>query len=187
MSYDNEFAKSTPQEVAGTRNLWHDFAVMPAFVYPVGVALIMALSGVNLLICALIITGAILYQNHLSKQEALKEARARAAGFANCAGPIVVSSQDPNEGPEQVAERARAFRENLRMSGNPYAEIIPIIEMPYAPMIYSNGQFSMGFTVYQACVDARRYEENMKWYNGKCPDILKPHFAAYVLPTPQPK
>lgn len=129
--------------------------------------------------------GAILYHNYAAKQEALKEAKSRAASYANMIGPIVVGSDNPEENVFDVAEKAKAWRENLKLSGNPYADLLPIIEYPYSPMLYQVGQLSAGWSIYQKQLAETQHMENLKWYEGKCPAPLKGLFASAVLPSVQ--
>jgi hypothetical protein len=97
-------------------------------------------------------------------------------------GPIVVGSDNPEENVYLVQEKAKAWREKLKLSGNPYADKIPILEYPYSPMIYSVGQLSAGWSIYCKELAERQHRANMDWYEGKCPTELKALFASAVLP-----
>jgi len=122
---------------------------------------------------------------HLDAQRALEMAKARAASYCNTIGPVMVCSTSPDEGVESIRKRAEAWRESLRLSGNPYWDKIPIVEFPYSPMLFDTLQLSAGWNIYLHLSDARRHAENMKWYEGKCPNDLKGLFASAVLPVPK--
>ncbi len=126
--------------------------------------------------------GVYLFIRHQEKEAELKEAKSRAAAYANMIGPIVVGSDNPEENVYLVQEKAKAWREKLKLSGNPYADKIPIIEYPYSPMIYSVGQLSAGWSIYCKELAERQHRANMDWYEGKCPTELKALFASAVLP-----
>jgi hypothetical protein len=126
--------------------------------------------------------GVYLFVRHQEKEAELKEARSRAAAYANMIGPIVVGSDNPEENVYLVQEKAKAWREKLKLSGNPYADKIPIIEYPYSPMIYSVGQLSAGWSIYCKELAERQHRANIEWYEGKCPSELKALFASAVLP-----
>jgi len=128
---------------------------------------------------------AFLFLRHLSAAQALEKAKAQAAAFTNCIGPVMVCSTLPNEGVEVIRERAEVWRESLKLSGNPYWNVIPIIEFPYSPMLFNSSQLAAGWNIYLHMADARRHAENMQWYEGKCPQVLKALFANAVLPAPK--
>jgi hypothetical protein len=121
----------------------------------------------------------------IERAQALKEAKARAATYANCIGPIVVSSIHPNETVEELELRCEEWRESLKLSGNPYAEKIPVIAMPYQVMLAEYGQLTAGWSTYQRQVGERQHNENIIWHSGKCPSELKALFASAVLPAPK--
>lgn len=125
--------------------------------------------------------------NHIEAAQRLKEAKARAATYANCIGPVVVSSIHPNETVMELEARAQEWREQLRLSGNPYADKIPIITYPYNVMLVEHGQLTAGWSTYQRSVGETQHIENLKWHEGKCPNELKSLFASAVLPAPKPE
>lgn len=139
---------------------------------PTSVGIFMAIAG-------------FLFIRHLDAQRALEMAKARAASYANTIGPIMVCSTSPDEGVEAIQSRAKAWRESLELSGNPYWDKLPIIEFPYSPMLFDSSQLSAGWNIYLHLSDARRHSENMKWYEGKCPNELKALFSSAVLPVPK--
>jgi hypothetical protein len=105
---------------------------------------------------------------------------ARATSYANVSGPVIIASIDPNEPPAEVERRAEEFREQLRLSGNPYADQIKVEAMPYSPMIYDGRQLTMGWNIYQATVAKMQHKKNTDWAEA-CPDQLKPLFLSQVL------
>lgn len=119
------------------------------------------------------------------KNRIAREAAARVASWANICGAQVVQSYDPNEGPDVVAERAKQWRENLRMSGNIYWQEIPIIEYPFQPMIFGLGQLTYAWDIYQRMVGEKRHTENLKWVEGKCPIELRGAVLSQILPAPK--
>lgn len=127
---------------------------------------------------------ALLANYHIQQADKLREAKSRAASYANMIGPIVVGSDNPEENVYDVQEKAKAWREKLELSGNPYAKQLPIIEYPYSPMLYGTGQLSAGWNLYQKQLAEMQHMENIKWYEGKCPAQLKALFASAVLPSP---
>jgi len=129
--------------------------------------------------------GAFWYVRHIEAQRTLEQLKARASAFANCIGPVMVCSTSPDEGVEAIRERALAWRESLKLSGNPYWNLIPIIEFPYSPMLFETAQLSAGWNIYLHLADSKRHTENMRWYEVKCPQDLKALFANAVLPAPK--
>lgn len=123
--------------------------------------------------------------SRMEAQQRLKEAKARAATYANCIGPVVVASIDPNDGVAEVNARCEVWRERLELSGNPYASKIPIIAYPYDPVLMDTGEFGGGWTVYEKRVSEKRHFENIRWHEGKCPAELKALFASCVFPAPK--
>ena len=121
----------------------------------------------------------------VSKELQAEQLRAQAAAWANLIGPVVIGSAHPGESAADVAERASYFRQQLRLSGNPYADKLPIIEMPYTPILTAHGQLTAGWSIYQKSVGERQHLENLAWYERGCPNELKPLFANAVLPQPK--
>ena len=178
--------QSETQALQKAPNLLQDLSKIPpvALVYLAILAMIAAdalpvWAGVLLIVSVFFVVGA------MRREQELKEAKARAATYANCIGPIIVASIHPNETAFEVAKRAQEWRESLRLSGNEYAEIIPIIELPYSPMLTEYGHFTAGWSTYQREVGQRTQDENIKWYTGRCPRELKELFASAVLPPVQ--
>ena len=121
----------------------------------------------------------------IAKEFQAEQLRAQAAAWANLIGPVVIGSAHPGESAADVAERASYFRQQLRLSGNPYADKLPIIEMPYTPILTAHGQLTAGWSIYQKSVGERQHLENLAWYERGCPNELKPLFANAVLPQPK--
>ena len=121
----------------------------------------------------------------VAKEFQAEQLRAQAAAWANLIGPVVIGSAHPGESAADVAERASYFRQQLRLSGNPYADKLPIIEMPYTPILTAHGQLTAGWSIYQKSVGERQHLENLAWYERGCPNELKPLFANAVLPQPK--
>ena len=139
-----------------------------------GFALAFALSGLIV---------AIFYLER--KRQAAIEATARAAAWVNIIGPVVIASMHPGETAQEVHERAEYFRAQLFLSGNPYADKIPVIEMPYTPILVDHGQLPAAWSIYQKSVGERQHLENLHWYERGCPNQLKTLFASAVLPAPK--
>lgn len=161
-------------------------AELPGIFWVIGVLLLLSLVGaLKPGIAALLAVAALIANHHIKQADKLREAKARAASYANMIGPIVVGSDNPEENVYDVQEKAKAWRERLELSGNPYAKQLPIIEFPYSPMLYGTGQLSAGWSLYQKQLAETQHMENLKWYEGKCPNELKALFASAVLPSPQ--
>lgn len=111
-----------------------------------------------------------------------REAQARAAGFANVCGPVLITSIHPNETVQEVEARATEFRQQLRLCGNAYAEQIPIVCYPYQPMIYGPAQLTAAWNIYQSQAGAQLHAENLRWADA-CPAPLKPIFLSQVMPA----
>lgn len=177
-----EIEKQQPQISA---NDFKSLATVPLYIW-----VIFALVGLTLFKVVPVwlgVTGALaalLANYHIQQADKLREAKSRAASYANMIGPIVVGSDNPEENVYDVQGKAKAWREKLRLSGNPYADILPIIEYPYSPLLYENEQLSTGWSIYQKQIASRQHMENIKWYEGKCPAQLKALFASAVLPSP---
>ena len=161
-------------------------AEVPLIVWVIVTLLLLTLVGaLKPGIAALLAIASLIANHHIQQADKLKEAKSRAAAYANMIGPIVVGSDNPEENVYDVQEKAKAWRERLELSGNPYAKQLPIIEFPYSPMLYGTGQLSAGWSLYQKQLAETQHIENIKWYEGKCPAQLKALFASAVLPSPQ--
>lgn len=175
--------KTQPQITANDFKL---LAEVPLIVWAIFALLLLTLVGaIKPGIAVLLAIGSLFANHHIKQAERLKEARARAASYANMIGPIVVGSDNPEETVYDVQAKAKAWREKLKLSGNHYADILPIIEYPYSPMLYGTGQLQAGWNLYQKQLAEVQHMENLKWHEGKCPANLKALFASAVLPTPQ--
>lgn len=161
-------------------------AEVPLVVWVIFALLLLSLVGaLKPGIAALLSIASLIANYHIKQADKLREAKSRAAAYANMIGPIVVGSDNPEENVYDVQEKAKAWRERLELSGNPYAKQLPIIEFPYSPMLYGTGQLSAGWSLYQKQLAETQHIENIKWYEGKCPSELKALFASAVLPSPQ--
>lgn len=120
------------------------------------------------------------------KKRIARENAARLSAVVNLCAPVVVPSMWITEDVNSVAERAAQMKQDLKDSGNPYADIIPVIAYPYTPMLFQVGQLSMSWAIYQRMVGEQIHMENLKWYEGKdCPAQLKAIFASQVMPAPK--
>lgn len=120
------------------------------------------------------------------KKRIARENAARLSAVVNLCAPVVVPSMWITEDIESVAARAAQMKQDLKDSGNPYADIIPVIAYPYTPMLFQVGQLSMSWAIYQRMVGEQIHMENLKWYEGKdCPPQLKAIFASQVMPAPK--
>lgn len=115
------------------------------------------------------------------KQRVARESAARVGACANISCPQIVSSITPYESPESVAQRAKQWREDLRASGNIYAELIPIVEHPFNPMIYGVGQLTYAWDIYKRMVGEVQHQENIKWVEGKCPRELRGAVLSQII------
>jgi hypothetical protein len=152
----------------------------------VGVALLVAAVAApaypEIVITAIVVTAIAIptVWHFAEKNRENREAWARASSWKSIVGPEVIPSRSPNSTPQEVAEEAADFREQLRISGNPYAEIIPIVVFPYQPMKYGVGELTMSWPRYKREVAEQIHLENVAWLN-KCPDQLKPLFLSQVM------
>lgn len=120
------------------------------------------------------------------KKRVARENAARLSAVMNLCAPVVVPSMWITEDVNSVGQRAAQMRQDLKDSGNPYADIIPVIAYPYTPMLFQVGQLSMSWAIYQRMVGEQIHMENLKWYEGKeCPAQLKAIFASQVMPAPK--
>ncbi len=189
MNLENQPIMSTQSEsipVQQDTKLLQDLKQLPAeAVAATAVIGLCAFGAIPWWIALFILVAGWFIVSNIKAQQALKEAKARAATYANCIGPVVVSSIHPNETVDQLQARADEWRQQLRLSGNPYADIIPIICYPYNVVLSEYGQLSAGWSTYQREVGQTQHMENIKWYEGKCPSNLKGLFASAVLPAPK--
>lgn len=177
---------SETSTVQNTPPLLQDLQKLPPIVIAIAILLGMTATGflpwkMTLFLIVLVWIGL----SQIERRQALKEAKARAASYTNCIGPVVVSSIHPLETVEEVQDRADDWKMQLSLSGNPYADKIPVIAMPYNVMLTEHGQLTAGWSIYQRQVGERQHIENIKWYEGKCPAELKGLFASAVLPAPK--
>lgn len=122
--------------------------------------------------------------NYAEKVRAQREAQARADAFATICGPVLIMSNSPVETAEEVQARADEFREQLRLSGNPYAEEIPIVVEHYSPMLFKVGQLTAAWCLYQRLCGEKLHAENLLWAE-KCPTQLRTIFLSQVMPAPE--
>jgi hypothetical protein len=183
MSYENNSANAPMQT---SRNLMQDLAAIPPG--GVGIAVVLMFTVAGFLPwwgAVVIIAGGWVVVSAIENKHALILAKARASAYTNCIGPVVIGATAPDETLEEIEARADAWREKLKVSGNPYAEIIPVVVYPYTPVLTHYGGLSMTWSMYGLHLAQKQYEENVAWYNGKCPSQLKAQFAADVLPAPK--
>ena len=167
-------------------NILQTILQMPPLALLWGVSLGLAATGfANLGPCIVLGIIGTIYLVLVQNKVKLDRAKARAAAYSMCCGPIMVMSCTPEEGPAEISARAEKWRENLKLSGNPYWNVLPIVEFPYSPVLYESGQLSASWNMYLAQADARRHVENIKWLEGKCPQALKSIFAMQVMPAPK--
>ena len=122
--------------------------------------------------------------NYAEKVRAQREAQARADAFATICGPVLIMSNSPVETVEDVRARADEFREQLRLSGNPYAEEIPLVVYPYSPMLFGVGQLTAAWCLYQRLSGEKLHAENILWAES-CPAQLRQIFLSQVMPAPK--
>lgn len=118
------------------------------------------------------------------KKRLLRESAARAAAYANICGPVVIASQHPAETVNEVRARAEEFREQMRISGNPYWLQIPVVAYPFEPMLFGVGQLTAAWNLYQRLAGEKQHAENLVWAD-RCPVQLKAIFLSQVMPAPQ--
>lgn len=183
MDYTNN---SASEAMENTPKLVQDLASVPPVAWPVGAVLLMAAAGtLPFWLAGVAVAGIFLAKHIIAKDAALKEAKARAAVYANICGPVVVCSLSPEETTGEVQARAEKWKEQLKMSGNPYADKIPVVVFPFQPMLYPVGQLSIGWNIYQKEVSEKQHTANLEWYERGCPAHLRATFASAVLPAPK--
>ena len=112
-------------------------------------------------------------------QEALYKARVSA--LVNINGPVGFFSIHPMETVEELMTRKRAFEKDLNASGNRWADKIPIVCVPYSPMLYDNTTLTQSFCMYQQQCSATLHEANMAWAEN-APIEIRNIFISQVLP-----
>jgi hypothetical protein len=139
---------------------------------------------VILLFLAVAIGGGVVAWHLAEKRRLLRESAARAAAYANICGPVVIASQHPAETVNEVRARADEFREQMRLSGNPYWLQIPVVAYPFEPMLFGVGQLTAAWNLYQRLAGEKQHAENLVWAD-RCPAQLKAIFLSQVMPSPQ--
>lgn len=183
MTYET---KSETEDLQNVPKVLESLGAVPPIAWVTGVLLLMKMAGtLNFIGAGLLWIGAFLFLRHLSHAAALSEAKAKAAAWANVCGPVIVASIHPGEGLAEVNTRAEFWKEQLALSGNPYASILPVVILPYQPLLVDIGHLPAAWSEYQRRVSETQHFENIKWYEGKCPAHLKQIFAAAVLPQPK--
>ena len=112
-------------------------------------------------------------------QEALY--KARVAALVNINGPVGFFSIHPMETVDELMARKAAFEKDLKASGNRWAEKIPIVCVPYSPMLYDNTTLTQSFCMYQQQCAATLHEANMLWAEN-APIEIRNIFISQVLP-----
>ena len=119
------------------------------------------------------------------KKREARENAARLSGVVNFVAVEVVGSQWVTETVEDVAARAAKIRQDIKDSGNMYADIIQVVEFPYSPMLVGVGQLSLSWPAYKRQLAEFQHMKNIEFFEGKCPAHLKATFASQVLPAPK--
>lgn len=178
--------KVETQSLQSAPNLVQNLLQVPAWVWAALLILgVAATGGIPFWAAVLLLIGMVFFLKSLSNAQKLEQAKAAAASFANCIGPVVVGSLHPGETVQEVEARAKFWRDQLLLSGNPYANMIPVITYPYNPLLLPYGNLSAGWSIYCKELGERQHFENVKWHDGKCPNELKALFASAVLPAPK--
>ena len=155
----------------------------------IGVALGLAVCAVNpKMIIWFLITAGVGYMvwRKAERERIARENAARLSALVNLCAPIVVATRWITEDVNSVMERVAQIKQDLKDSGNEYADIIPVIPFPYSPMLFEVGQLAMSWAIYERMVGEKRHMENLKWYEGNiCPANLKAIFASQVMPAPK--
>jgi len=115
------------------------------------------------------------------KERIAREAAARVGACANISGVQIVDAKTPYESPVEIQKRCEQWREDLRASGNIYAEVIPIIPYPFNPMIYGVGELTYAWDKYRRMVGEVQHQENIKWVEGKCPKELRGAVLSQII------
>jgi len=182
MSYEQ---KNEIEAVQPTPKALEYITTVSPIVWICGVLLgLMAFGALPVSVGVFLCVGAFWYVRHIDAQRVLEQQRAAAASYVNVKGPVMVCSVNPNEGIASINARADEWRENLKLSGNPYWEKIPIIKFPYTPILYGSSQLSFGWNEYLQASDSKRHSANMEWCE-KCPKELRDEFKSAVLPAPK--
>lgn len=84
----------------------------------------------EILLLAIALTTAGLLLRHNARIQAARDALAARQTYEHIACPILVVSDFPDD--PTVNQRAQAWREKLRASGNKYAEALPVVPYPFA-------------------------------------------------------
>lgn len=118
---------------------------------------------------------------YAEKKALYREAVARASAWKSFCAAEVVGSSHPNETPDEVEERAEYYRNQIRISGNPYASIIPVTTFIYRPMSYGVGGLAQSWPRYKRELGEAQFEANMKFLEHACPPHMKATFASQVF------
>jgi len=113
-----------------------------------------------------------------------REYAARVGACANITGAQVIASVAPYESPYEVSKRAKQMREDLRAAGNRYAELIPIIEYPFQPMIFGVGELTHAWDIYRRMCGEKQYQANMEWAE-KCPPEIRGALLTQIIGQPE--
>ncbi len=84
----------------------------------------------EILFLVVAITTAVLVFRHNGRIQARRDALAAQQTYEHIAGPILVTSDFPDD--DTVKMRAQAWRDKLRAAGNKYSEVLPIVPYPFA-------------------------------------------------------
>lgn len=84
----------------------------------------------EILLFLIALTGIVLAIRHNARIQARRDALATQQTYEHIAGPILVTSDFPDD--PTVNQRAQAWRDKLRAAGNKYSETLPIVPYPFA-------------------------------------------------------
>ncbi len=142
---------------------------------------------------ALAIIAAVGVWGYIQKVFRQREEVARAATYGNAVAPFFVFSNHPDEPTEEVYTRAAHIREQLRVSGNPYADALPIVAQPFSPFLGAGNPLGplppgVSFAHYQYMCAVTINTELGKWRTDAQRILSAPDYQVFltgVLPAPQ--
>jgi len=124
--------------------------------------------------------------NQAEKKRLFREKQAIVSAEANACAVQFIRSVNAQETVASVEARAIERRENLKIAGNPYWNVIPVVAYPYKALSFGVAQLAESFDTYEMRASAQHYRLNLEWAESpKCPPQLRALILSNVLPEVQ--
>lgn len=120
------------------------------------------------IIVFVLIIGVFLFVKNEQREHEAAWIKAQAAVYLNHCTPVVIGQCYIDQPLSELQELADHWRERLKASGNPYAEIIPVTVFQYQAALTDNGNIAMSWGLYEKALAYARQQALIQWAES-CP------------------